>query len=218
LLDASGTATDWYELDTFGGQVSSSGTTPNPYRFGAAWGYITDPSGFLQLGERYYWPEVGRFIQQDPIGDGANWYQYVGGDPLVAADPEGLDPCCPAPPKPKPCEHKYKKAAQECHKKYDPSWGELKRDVTWRNGVKGGLGGAALGGAMGGVPGVCAGAAAGAAGVPVGAGLWQAGKGILLAACLANAWLDKESCESGFGKYPPIGHPAANLIRRMGKH
>jgi hypothetical protein len=66
LLDASGTATDWYELDTFGRQVSSSGTTPNPYRFGAGWGYITDPSGFLQLGERFYWPEVGRFVARDP--------------------------------------------------------------------------------------------------------------------------------------------------------
>ena len=91
LLDASGTATDWYELDTFGRQVSSSGTTPNPYRFGGAWGYITDPSGFLQLGERHYWPEVGRFIQQDPIGDGRNWYAYAEGNPLTRVDPSGLD-------------------------------------------------------------------------------------------------------------------------------
>jgi len=60
-------------MDTFGKPVSSTGSTPNPYRFGAAWGYITDPSGFLQLGARYYWPEVGRFISQDPIGDGMNW-------------------------------------------------------------------------------------------------------------------------------------------------
>ena len=30
LVDASGTVTDCYELDTFGRQVSSSGTTPEP--------------------------------------------------------------------------------------------------------------------------------------------------------------------------------------------
>jgi len=24
----------------------------------------------LQLGARYYWPEIGRFISQDPIGEG----------------------------------------------------------------------------------------------------------------------------------------------------
>jgi len=30
LVDASGTVTDTYELDTFGRSVSSTGTTPNP--------------------------------------------------------------------------------------------------------------------------------------------------------------------------------------------
>ena len=89
LLDASGTATDWYELDTFGRQVSSTGTTPNPHRFGAAWGYITDPSGLLQLGQRFYWPEVGRFVSQDPIKDGRNWYGYAGNSPLAGIDPSG---------------------------------------------------------------------------------------------------------------------------------
>ena len=92
LVDANGTVTDTYELDTFGRSVSSSGTTPNPYRFGGAWGYITDPSGMLQLGVRFYWPEIGGFISQDPIGDGVNWYAYVGGNPVRWADPRGLDP------------------------------------------------------------------------------------------------------------------------------
>jgi len=92
LLDASGTATDWYELDTFGRQVSSSGTTPNPYRFGAAWGYITDPSGFLQLGERYYWPEVGRFVQRDPAGGPGSRSIYADDNPVTEIDPEGLCP------------------------------------------------------------------------------------------------------------------------------
>ena len=90
LLDGSGTATDWYELDTFGRQVSSSGTTPNPYRFGAAWGYITDPSAFLQLGQRFYWPEVGRFVSQDPIGHGRDWYVYADNNPVTGTDPSGL--------------------------------------------------------------------------------------------------------------------------------
>jgi len=37
-----------------------------------------------------HWPEIGRFIQQDPEGDGINWYVYVANNPLVWADPEGL--------------------------------------------------------------------------------------------------------------------------------
>jgi len=90
LVDVSGTVTDSYELDTFGRSVSSSGTTPNPYRFGGAWGYITDPSGMLQLGARFYWPEVGRFVSHDPIREGMNWYAYVGDNPVVWTDPTGL--------------------------------------------------------------------------------------------------------------------------------
>jgi len=52
---------------------------------------MTDPSGLLQLGHRFYWPEIGRFVQQDPIADGVNWYAYVGNNPVVWIDPEGLD-------------------------------------------------------------------------------------------------------------------------------
>jgi RHS repeat-associated protein len=54
----------------------------------------------LQLGARFYWPEIGRFISsclrqirrggQDPIGDGMNWYAYVGNNPVVSTDPRGL--------------------------------------------------------------------------------------------------------------------------------
>ena len=90
LLDAAGGVTDTYTLEAFGKQRSSTGSTPNPYRFGGAWGYINGVSGLQQLGARFYWPEIGRFIQQDPIGDGMNWYGYTGGNPVVWADPEGL--------------------------------------------------------------------------------------------------------------------------------
>ncbi len=59
--------------------------------YGAAWGYLTDYSGMQQLGARFYWPEIGRFIQQDPIGDGMNWYAYAGSSPVTGADPSGLE-------------------------------------------------------------------------------------------------------------------------------
>ena len=95
LVDASGTVTDSYELDTFGRQVSSSGSTPNPYRFGGAWGYITDPSGFLQLGVRFFWPEVGRFVQRDRMRREVDLYSYALNDPMQWIDPKGLDVCVP---------------------------------------------------------------------------------------------------------------------------
>lgn len=93
LVNASATVTDSYALDAFGTPTGAATATINPYRFGGAWGYITDTpdSGLLQLGARYYWPELGRFVQQDPIGDGMNWYAYAGSNPVVYVDPEGLD-------------------------------------------------------------------------------------------------------------------------------
>jgi len=43
----------------------------------------------LQLGARFYWPEVGRFVSQDPIGTGVNWYAYAESNPVVWVDPTG---------------------------------------------------------------------------------------------------------------------------------
>lgn len=41
---------------------------------------------------RYYDPNIGRFISEDPIrfGGGANFYAYVANDPIAYADPLGL--------------------------------------------------------------------------------------------------------------------------------
>lgn len=44
----------------------------------------------MQLGFRFYDPEIGRLTQLDPIGDGINWYAYCGGNPLGYVDPWGL--------------------------------------------------------------------------------------------------------------------------------
>jgi len=43
---------------------------------------------------RYYDPEIGRFISEDPLGfkAGVNFYAYVGNNPVNFNDPSGLEP------------------------------------------------------------------------------------------------------------------------------
>ncbi len=47
--------------------------------------------GLYDYKARIYSPTLGRFLQTDPIGygDGLNWYNYVGGDPVNKIDPTG---------------------------------------------------------------------------------------------------------------------------------
>jgi RHS repeat-associated protein len=95
LTDGSGNVTDTYSYDPWGNITSHVGSTnDNPYLYIGELGYYThyqDPEfGLLHLGFRFYDPKIGRFTQQDPIGDGLNWYEYVEGNPLAWADPYGL--------------------------------------------------------------------------------------------------------------------------------
>jgi RHS repeat-associated protein len=101
LTDVNGDVTDEYTYDAYGATISHVGPThDNPYQWVGALGYYTHHQApefkLIQLGFRFYDPEIGRFTQQDPIGDGLNWYEYCGGNPVGAVDPWGLARCeCP---------------------------------------------------------------------------------------------------------------------------
>jgi RHS repeat-associated protein len=48
------------------------------------------PSGVIAMGARSYVPQLGRFLQADPIpGGSANAYAYTFGDPVNSSDPSG---------------------------------------------------------------------------------------------------------------------------------
>lgn len=42
------------------------------------------------MNARWYDPQTGRFITEDPARDGVNWYAYCGNNPLNFTDPTGL--------------------------------------------------------------------------------------------------------------------------------
>ena len=46
--------------------------------------YHDAETGFIYLRARYYNPAIGRFINEDPIRDGLNWYVYCGIKGLIA--------------------------------------------------------------------------------------------------------------------------------------
>ena len=50
------------------------------------------PTGLYYNRARYYDPQLGRFISEDPIGleGGINAYAYAGNDPVNGTDPFGL--------------------------------------------------------------------------------------------------------------------------------
>ena len=87
----------------FGEPVGTSGTEPGRYMYGGGWGYESGlislsgvnpnlpPITLQHVGERWYQPGIGRFVQRDPIGinGGLNVYLYCAGNPLGRIDPLG---------------------------------------------------------------------------------------------------------------------------------
>jgi len=52
--------------------------------------YFDSETGNIYLRARYYDPNIGRFISEDPAEDGFNWYVYCGNNPIMFVDPSGL--------------------------------------------------------------------------------------------------------------------------------
>ena len=77
-----------YDYDAFGNTLVEEGEINNPIRYSGE--YLDEETGLIYLRARYYDPSVGRFISEDPIRDGMNWYAYCGNSPVMFADPSGL--------------------------------------------------------------------------------------------------------------------------------
>ena len=82
-------AIGWYAYSPYGEVVAIGEDEANPVQYT---GRENDATGLYYYRARYYDPVLKRFISEDPIGlgGGINFHAYVGGNPIVNVDPEGL--------------------------------------------------------------------------------------------------------------------------------
>src|SRR5439155_15572287 len=99
VTNASGTVLEWYRYDLHGApffydandsQLSASNNSVRHLFTGQQW---YQELGLYDLHNRFYSPDIGRFLQPDPIGfngDATNLYRYCGNNPVMYYDPSGL--------------------------------------------------------------------------------------------------------------------------------
>ncbi len=89
VADTYGTSLQETGFDAFGNKYAIAGTELCPVGYRGE--YHDTESGLIYLHNRYYDPEIGRFITEDPVKDGSNWYVYCGNNPIMFVDPSGLE-------------------------------------------------------------------------------------------------------------------------------
>ena len=88
LANAAGSVTKEYNYDSFGVEIEPDEDDNNPWRYCGE--YFDKETGSIYLRMRYYNPKTGRFLTEDPIQAGLNWYTYCSNNPVVFVDPWGL--------------------------------------------------------------------------------------------------------------------------------
>jgi RHS repeat-associated protein len=92
IVDGRGAVVQSYEFSAYGESLSGKDAV-NAFRFvGGAGGYTDDATGLVQFWNRWYDPQVGKWVSEDPIRQrgGVNLYGYVGNGPTEMVDFEGL--------------------------------------------------------------------------------------------------------------------------------
>ncbi len=80
-----------FRYGPFGDSLSATGNGVNVGHLWYKGAYYDGYTGLYRMGVRYYDPDVGRFISEDPLGlaAGINQYTFAGNDPVDGYDPSG---------------------------------------------------------------------------------------------------------------------------------
>jgi RHS repeat-associated protein len=87
---ATNVVSDVYAYQPFGVMDRNDQNVPNSLRWKGL--QYDAESGLYYVRARYYAPDLGRFVSEDPIGldGGINQYRFAGNDPVNYSDPSGM--------------------------------------------------------------------------------------------------------------------------------
>lgn len=96
ITDESGNITDTFAYDTYGKQISRTGTSAVIFGYNGRDGVVTDANGLIYMRARYYSPDMKRFVNADIVAGQIsnavtlNRFAYANGNPVSFVDPLGL--------------------------------------------------------------------------------------------------------------------------------
>ncbi len=101
VVDSTGAVRASYEFDEYGQRIATSESGVSSQKTFVGGLSVQDEvadTGLMMMGHRFYAPDLGRFLNRDPIGfaGGMNLFGYAGGRPISSIDPHGLDEEGPA--------------------------------------------------------------------------------------------------------------------------
>ena len=89
-VDPLGNLTSSPKYDVYGAVRSNGGTASSKQGFVGALGHLSEAeTGLVYMRARYYDPQAGRFVSEDPGKSGANWFIYCNNNPINMVDRDG---------------------------------------------------------------------------------------------------------------------------------
>ena len=94
VVNNSGAVVASYEFDEYGRRLATSESGVSSQKTFVGGMSVQDEvadTGLMMMGHRFYAPDLGRFLNRDPIGfaGGMNLFEYANGRPHQAVDPDG---------------------------------------------------------------------------------------------------------------------------------